>query len=550
MSNVAINIAAEYTGKPAFKEAQKSVQTLERTVKRFAGGLGIGLGLSAVTAFGKASVKAFAADEAAALRLSGAVNNLGIAFANPAIAKYISELEATSAVADDVLRPAFQSLLTTTGSLTQSQKLLANAITISRAKGIDLATVSQDLANGYVGITRGLRKYNTGLTQSELKTKSFSDILDILLKQSSGAANAYLSTTSFKFDLLTLAVDNAKEAIGEGLVNALARAGGGTEASDAVKAIENIAKAVNAVTFATGTAVGGLTSVFNNLKNLPKNIFQGFVGKQGGINLTPPKKAKDETPSKIKQEKILAKLESDALKRAKALELQQKKITEEQRKQAALKKLDKVFDLDQANLIAALKGNLSDDDRTRAEAQLALLNGNEQVATSLTKKILMSQDATGNLYRLWQTLPDARNPFEYLDKYLEMLGKKAAALLSLNPSAVGGFVGTTGLTNAQIAANLAVGATIADLEKTASPWLFGGQSAESTKPFIPSTNVAPMASAGFGTNFRRAEEASNQSGPIQVVVQIDGKAIASSMQNESLSGVPAGVNRSSGMFGG
>jgi hypothetical protein len=549
MSNVAINIAAEYTGKPAFKEAQRSVQTLERTVKRFAGGLGIGLGLSAVTAFGKAAVKAFAADEAAAVRLSGAVNNLGIAFANPAIAKYISELEATSAVADDVLRPAFQSLLTTTGSLTQSQKLLADAITISRAKGIDLATVSQDLANGYVGITRGLKKYNTGLTQSELKSKSFSEVLGILLRQSTGAANAYLETTAYKLDVFSVAADNAKEKIGLGLVDALARVGGGTEASDAAKAMELFGTAVYNTELRIGDVIGAIPRMLKILKNLPSDIFQGFAGKQGGISSTAPKKPKDDTPSKTKQAKILAKLESDALKRAKAIAAEQKKITEEARKQAALKKLGKVFDLEQANLIAALQGKLTDDERTRAEAQLALLNGNEKVAESLTKKILMTQDATGNLYRLWQTLPDARNPFEYLDAYLDKLARKAAAILSLEPSAVGGYVGTTPLSNAQIAANLAVGATIADLEKTASPWLFGGQSASSTGPVLPSTNVAPMPSTGYGTNFRRAEEASNLSGPIQVVVQLDGKAIASSMQNQSLSGTPTGVNRSGGMFG-
>lgn len=526
MSNVAINIAAEYTGKPAFKEATRNVQALEKTVKRFAGGLGIGLGLSAVTAFGKAAVKAFAADEAAALRLSGAVNNLGIAFANPAITKYISQLESSAGVADDVLRPAFQALLTTTGSLTQSQKLLADSITISRAKGVDLATVAQDLANGYVGITRGLKKYNTGLTQSELKTKSFSDILGILLKQSSGAANAYLSTTSFKFDVLTVAVDNARESIGEGLVNALARAGGGTEAKDAVKAIDAIAKAVNGITFATGTAVGGLTSVLSNLKNLPKDIFQGFVGKQGRITPPKPKPEKDNTPSKTRQEKILAKLESDALKRAKALAVQQKKLTEEQRKQAALKKLGTVFDLEQANLLAALKGNLSEDDRRRAEAQLALLNGNEKAAASLTKQILMSQDATGALYKLWQSLPDARNPFAYLDDYLNGLAKKAAAILSGQ------------------SAPAAVVPTNVTPSFTGTPFGQAGssQEAQAIKQLgTPFGQAGGNGSGYIGTPFGQAQP---------IIVQIDGKAIASTMQNQSLSGTPSGVNRSSGMFGG
>jgi TP901 family phage tail tape measure protein len=44
-----------------------------------------------------------------------------------------------------------------------------------------------------------------------------------------------------------------------------------------------------------------------------------------------------------------------------------------------------------------------------------------------------------------------------------------------NPGS-GGFVGTTPISAAQIAANAKVGATIADLEKSASPWLFGGNS--------------------------------------------------------------------------
>jgi hypothetical protein len=37
--------------------------------------------------------------------------------------------------------------------------------------------------------------------------------------------------------------------------------------------------------------------------------------------------------------------------------------------------------------------------------------------------------------------------------------------------------------------------------------------------------------------------ASNLTGPIQVVVQIDGKAVASSLQNSSLSGIGSSVNR-------
>ena len=168
-----INIAATFSGKKALKEAQKQVNVLESSVKKLGATLGVSLSAAAVVAFGKASVKAFAEDEKAATRLAGVLENLGLAFANPQIAAFIEDLSKATGVVDDDLRPAMQSLITTTGSLANSQKLLAQAIDISAASGVDLVTVSNDLAQAYVGNTRGLRKYNLGLTQAELKAASF-----------------------------------------------------------------------------------------------------------------------------------------------------------------------------------------------------------------------------------------------------------------------------------------------------------------------------------------------------------------------------------------
>ena len=106
-----------------------------------------------------------------------------------------------------------------------------DAITISRASGVDLATVSQDLAKGYVGITKGLAKYNTGLTKAELSSKSFNEILGVLLKQSAGAANDYLGTTAYSMDVLGVATSNASEIIGGGLIDAFAAVGGALAAA-------------------------------------------------------------------------------------------------------------------------------------------------------------------------------------------------------------------------------------------------------------------------------------------------------------------------------
>ncbi len=59
---------------------------------------------------------------------------------------------------------------------------------------------------------------------------------------------------------------------------------------------------------------------------------------------------------------------------------------------------------------------------------------------------------------------------------------------------------------------------------------------------VPDSNVTPFPRSTPGS-WRRAEEASNMSGPIQMVVQIDGKTIATALQDTSLSGIGSSVNR-------
>jgi hypothetical protein len=522
-TNLAVRIATvlDATG---LRNADKGIKSLEKTTKRLGRTLGISLSTAAVVAYGKASVKAFAADEAAAIRLSNAVDNLGISFANPAISKFISELESTAGVADDVLRPAFQALLTQTGSLTQSQKLLNDAITISRASGVDLATVSSDLAKGYVGITRGLQKYNTGLSKSELQTKSFSEVLGILLQQSSGAANAYLATTSFKFDVLTVAAGNAQEAIGEGLVNALARAGGGTEAKDAVATINAIAKGINSITLAVGTAVGGLTSLINIVKNLPGDVFAGFAGAKGGINSQPTIAPKPKTVPLSAQQKALAKLEKDAVVRAKKFADAQTKatkaLTAEQKKQAMSKKQSALFDLEQIGLLAALKGNLSKEEELRVKLQLALLTENTTEADKLSKQLAFSIDSTGKLAAYLSALPDAKNPFLGWDEWLKNFTKNLATVTGSTIPTTGGGVSPAPVTS--VPSSNAMPANVFNTLGSAS------------------TKITPEA---YGNLYRGM----GSSQPT-IVVQIDGKAIASSLQDQNLSGVDSTVNRLLGQF--
>lgn len=395
-----ISIGAKVDTK-GFKKADTALGQLNRNVKTLAKSFGVAYGTAQVIAYGKAAVKAFSEDEAAAKRLAGAVNNLGIGFANPAIADYIAKLEKSAAVADDILRPAFQGLLTTTGSLTQSQKLLNDAITISRASGIDLATVSEDLAKGYVGITKGLSKYNTGLTKAELGSKSFAEILDVLLKRSAGAAEDYLGTTAYKFDVLSVASSNASEIIGGGLVDAFALLAGGTDAKDAATAIESIATAIANVERAIGRTVGAIPTLISNLKNLPKSIFGGFAGKAAGVNIQTTQKKEEVklTVSQKRQQELLAKLEAAAVKRNRELlALKNKQLATDKLKaaiekaNAALGKGQEIFDMDKIQIAAALTNQAEQLGKATTGAQILQI-ANDTARLKVKQDILALEDA-------------------------------------------------------------------------------------------------------------------------------------------------------------
>ena len=541
MADLRVDIAAEFVGKKAFKEADVAAMRLDKTIRKLGRSIGVTVSTAALIRFGKQAVKAFAADEAAANRLSTAVSNLGYSLSQVKVKEFIASTEASAGILDDKLRPAFQALLTTTGSLTQSQLLLNDAIQISRASGIDLTEVSQDLANGYVGITRGLKKYNLGLTQAELKSKSFNEILGIMLKNSANAADEYLASTSYKLDILSVAAANAQETIGKGLVDAFARIGGGTEAKDAAHAIDSIAKAVNAVTLALGVTIGAI----NKFRQGYTNFLMDPLGTGMPTTSTSTNRSKSPAGTARRTAQQTA-AESAAKKRAKELLAAQAKNTAELKKQTALKKAGTVFDMEQIQLIAALKGKLSAEERLRVEAQLALLNENDVLAQQLTKQILMAQDATGNLYKFFLTIGDTKikNPFAFLDEWLKEFQKKLMELFNQQPNKLTPPPTPTPtptpqrtptITPTQLQAEIAAGnfTTLASQGAGAS----GGFSS------------VVAAAMGIG---------SSNASPTVINVTVQGNvvteqnlvdSIADALQGGSLSGSPSQIGRIQGMFG-
>ena len=137
MSNIVIDIAAEFTGNKAFKQAETSTDKLTKGIKSLAKTLGVAFGAQQVLAYGKASIKAAAEDEKAQKQLALALKNVGLGRDAATSEGFIQKLEKEFGILDDNLRPAYQQLAVATRDTAESQKLLQLALDISASTGKD-----------------------------------------------------------------------------------------------------------------------------------------------------------------------------------------------------------------------------------------------------------------------------------------------------------------------------------------------------------------------------------------------------------------------------
>ena len=261
MANVVIDIAAEYTGNKAFKQAETSTQKLEKSVAKLGKQL---LGVFAagkLLSFGKSAAKAFAADEKAARSLSLALANTGNAFRGIEVEAFIADLQRATGVLDDSLRPAFRTLLTATGDVTKSQQGLKLALDISAGTGKDLGAVTAALAKGYTGNVTALSRLGAGLSKATLKTGDMDEITKQLSDKFKGQALAAAEGYSGQMDRLAVASENAKEIIGKDLLGAMQLIAGQDGIGGATTAMEGFATQIGDVIYGIGVLVAKMKSI-------------------------------------------------------------------------------------------------------------------------------------------------------------------------------------------------------------------------------------------------------------------------------------------------
>jgi hypothetical protein len=281
MSSVVIDIAAQFTGKPAFKKADTAVDKLNKSTQNLGKTLTRTFGTAAVLAFGRASVKAFTEDDKAATSLGQTLKNLNLAYGSNigTVNGFISRLEQQTGVLDDELRPAMDRLLRATGSVTESQQLLGLALDIAAGTGKTVTQVSQSLQKAYLGQTQALGRLGVGLTKVELASGSFEEIQQKLTTLFAGQASAAAETYAGQLDKLTIAANNAKETIGKGLVEAIIAATGGSTVS-ATGNIQKLAEGIGDTVKNVGLLIGKL----GDLK--PVLIAVGLVAAAAFLPLT------------------------------------------------------------------------------------------------------------------------------------------------------------------------------------------------------------------------------------------------------------------------
>jgi hypothetical protein len=186
--------------------------------------LGAAAGVAAIK-IGVDSVKAAIEDEKAQVSLAQTLKN--VTKATDAQVKatedYIDKTARATGVADDQLRPSLDRLVRSTQDVTKAQKLQSLALDIAAGTGKDLATVSEALGKAYDGNLGALKRIGVPLDENIVKTKDFDKAVIALSETFEGQADAAANTFAGRLARFKVAIDEAKESLGQALLPLLER---------------------------------------------------------------------------------------------------------------------------------------------------------------------------------------------------------------------------------------------------------------------------------------------------------------------------------------
>ena len=399
MSNVAINIAAEFTGKKAFKQAETSTDKLVKSTKRLAASIGLAFGTTQILAFGKASIKAALEaqaqqerlanlvkvtvgatdaqvqslnDQAAALQAIGVVNKENITQTQSQLATFNLQIDTIKA-----LTPAILDYVTAEkGAAASASEFKSMTNGLAQALNGNFASLTKV---GFVldDVTKKTIKEGTETERAAALVK----VLDSTYKDfNKNLAN----TPTGQMQKLANAADDAKQIIGTGLLDALRSIGEDTSVENLANNMQAVAVYVADVT----RGIGKLTSALNNIPIIG-NFNVGMIPILGTY-LNVLRESGKQTAIQTSADNSHLKSLQNQFKLSTKIVNNAKKLTAEELKQLKTKKLQQA--IDKANLALNKGEEIFDMDKIQIAA--ALTSQAEQLgkATSSTQQLQIAND--------------------------------------------------------------------------------------------------------------------------------------------------------------
>jgi hypothetical protein len=416
MANVLIDIAAEFTGNKAFKQAETSTEKLTKNVKRLAGAVGIAFSTQAIVNFGRLAVKASLDQQAEQNRLNqllkvgvgATTQEIGLLNQQAAALEKIGVVAGGNITQTQSQLATFNLQVSTIEALTPAILDYVTAEKGATASTADFKSMTNGLAQALNGNFASLTRVGFVLdenTKKQIANGTEAERANALVKVLNSTYKDFNKnlrlTDAGKMQVLSNAAQEARTIIGTGLLDALKGLGND-------KSVESLATNMQNVALYTADVIRGIGVLTEKLKSLPVlsglnvgmipilgsyiEILRGLgkvtnatsgVSAQGLTDLA-RLQAKFTTQTLTAKKKITAE-DNKALKAAR-LKLALDKAN------LALLKGEEVFDMDKIQIAAALTSQAEALGKATSSSQVLQI-ANDVARLNVKKSILALEDA-------------------------------------------------------------------------------------------------------------------------------------------------------------
>ena len=414
MANIVVSAVSTFDNK-GLKKGAKEVSAFDKQIKK----LGKTFAAIGVAGFARSAVNAFIESEKAAAKLRTTVSNLGLEFEQPGIETYLKNLSLQFGIVDESLIPGFQRLLIVTKDVAQAQSLFETALNVSAGTGKDLTAVSTSLSKAYLGDNAALGRLGVGLSKAQLKSASFLEVQRTLNVNFAGQAAAAVEGYAGSMAKLTVAVDESKEAIGKGLLDAIAALSGSNDIDTFTTKMVNAAEKIGNAFRTVGDVIGLLNP------NASVKVGGKFLRKS---DMNAPRLS----PATSRAQ--LLKQETTQIKTGVSLRKQE---NEQLKKKTAVDQLRDKFDLERIGLTVALNAATDEETKLRLRSQLAILDNNEALAKKLLAEmngVKATEELTKALYSVAGAAMDSALKFRQINPFAGTMYGETGRTMSSTPS--------------------------------------------------------------------------------------------------------------------